>query len=184
MHLEVVQLAANALASGLYGVNAVLDSIPRSNQRRPPNVQVYDETRDGWVSRLELSEEPPDGVVLPAVVVVLGGPISWGDKGRPTRHNPQQSATSVTIGAHYLTREADTALGVTDSILTLRAVRNVFVMLSQPALVDARILHDVRLESLVETQYARLFTPMEDVILAGSVLTTWTARESLSVYTP
>lgn len=185
MHLEAVQLIANALAHSTWGVNTLLAQIPRSDQRRPPDVQVYDETRDGWVSRLELAEKPPDGVTLPGLVVVLGGPITWPvGRGRPTHDAPAQVATSVTVGIHYLTREADTAVGVADAMLTLRAVRGVLNQLAQPALGAERTLHDVRLEILQETQYARLFTPIEDVILAGAVLTTWTARETLPHYTP
>ncbi|MFA6165391.1 MAG: hypothetical protein WC700_02160 [Gemmatimonadaceae bacterium] len=184
MHLAAVQLIANALADSTIGVNAVLDSIPRGDHRRPPNVQVYDETRVGWVSRLELAEEPPEGTALPGLVVVLGGPIGWQSKGRPTRDAPSQTANQITVGLHYLTRETETEVGVTDAILTLRAARGVLNILAQPDFVALRTLYGVRLETLVENQYARLFTPIEDVILAGSLLTTWTARETLPHYTP
>lgn len=184
MHLAVAELIANALADSTIGVNTVLDSIPRGDHRRPPNAQVYVETRDGWVSRLELAEVPPEGVELPGLVVVLGGPITWLSKGRPTRDVPSQTANQATAGIHYLTREVDTAVGVADSILSLRAARGVLNILAQPDFVALRTLYGVRLETIVETQYARLFTPIEDVILAGSLLTTWTARETLPHYTP
>ncbi len=184
MHLAVVELIANALADSTIGVNAVLDVVPRGDHRRPPNAQVYVETRAGWVSRLELAENPPEGVELPGLVVVLGGPINWQGKGRPTRDAVSQTANQVTAGIHYLTRETDTEIAVADSILSLRAARGVLNILAQPAHVLLRELYGVRLETIVETQYARLFTPIEDVILAGSLLTTWTARETLPHTTP
>lgn len=184
MHLALVELIANALADSTIGVNTVLDSIPRGDHRRPPNAQVYVETRDGWVSRLELVEPPPEGVELPGIVVVLGGPITWLGKGRPARETASQTANQLTAGIHYLTREVDTEVGVADAIISLRAARGVLNMLAQPAQAALRELYGVRLETLVETQYACLFTPIEDVILAGSVLTTWTARETLPLTTP
>lgn len=185
MHLAAVQIIANALADSRFGVNAVLDKIPRGDQRRPPDVQVYDESRHGWVSRLELEDNPPEGVTLPALVVLLAAPMVWTYKGRPTRDAPAQiTSPQVTVGVHYLTREVTTEVGVTDAMLTLRAVRGVLAMLAQPALAAMRELYDVRLEIPIETQYARLFTPLDDVTLAGTVLTTWAARETLPHYTP
>ena len=184
MHLEAVKLIANALADASIGVNVVLDKIPRTDERRPANVQVYDECRAGWVSRLELGEEPPEGVQLPALIVVLGGPIAWPYKGKPTFDASAVIAAPVTVSVHYLTREADTAIAVTDALLTLRAVRGTLQMLSQGELKSMREMNHVRLDTPVDWQQTRLFNEIGDTTLAGAVLTTWQARETLPAYTP
>jgi hypothetical protein len=184
MHLEAVRLIANALADGTIGVNALLDAVPRVVDRRPANVQVYDETRDGWVSLLELSKAPPEDVQLPALIVLLGGPIQWQYKGRPTRDAAGVINAPISVAVHYLTSESDTAVAVADALLTLRAVRGTLQLLTQGNFVAMRELNHVRLEGPVDMQQTRLFTPIEDTTLAGAVITTWQARETLPAYTP
>jgi hypothetical protein len=185
MHAEVVQLIANALADSTIGVEAVLDVVPRGDERRPPACQVYDEMRDGWVTRLELEEKPPESVTLPGLIVVLGGPIGWKyPRGRPSRHTESQEYTEVTVGIHSIAHDDDTAEGARDVAKRLQAVRGSLNTLAQPNSHTLRTMNGVSLERLVEVQYAKLFTPIDDVIIAGAVLTTWTVREVLPLYMP
>jgi len=184
MHLEAVRLIANALADSTIGVNALLDSVPRLDDRRPANVQVYDETRHGWVSRLELNEAPPEGTALPALIVLLGGPIQWQYKGRPTFDAPAVIAAPVSIAVHFLTRESNTALAVTDGLIVMRAVRGTLQLLTQGDCKALREMNHVRLDGSADLQQTRQFTPVEDSVLAGAIISTWTARETLPAYTP
>lgn len=182
MHLETVRIIADALVDGTTGVNAILAVRPRDGDPLPASVQVYDDTRDGWVTRMSYVTEGatpvPEDIQLPALVVTLHGDgVSFDVNPKPTAASPCVRRADVSIAVHYLTRGSQTERVATDALYTLAAVRDCLTILASANGAAARERNLVRLDRMSELEQLKMLAPLSDVMLAGAVTCTWTARE-------
>lgn len=182
MHLEAVRIVADALADATIGVSAIVASVPRdAGDAAPPAIAgIYDDSRTGWVARGEL----PPSTALPALVVTLASPqLQYAGAPLPTRDARHQRETEITVGVHLLLRDTDTQAATEAALYLLRAIRGVVDVLAQPAHAARRTRNGVRLEQLTDLTQVRLWEPVQDTVLAGVVLATWRARESVAALT-
>lgn len=186
MHVETIRCVADALASATYGVNVLLASRTRDGSDPvPSNVTVYDDTRHGWVSRMQyVPDALPSGVTLPALLVTLNtDSIEFDVNPKPTNGAKCVRSAEVPVAIHYLARGSTSASEMIDALYTLAAVRDCLTILASPAGKSARQRNVVRLDRLTALEELKVMTPIDDVIVAGAVTCTWTAHELAAVLT-
>ena len=130
------------------GVNALLPDVPRSgDDDEPPQIKVYDWSRDGWAARMDFQR----GKVAPleaALVIVRASDLMQA----PIPGNPELSAqqANVVLAAIYLGRiDAGTEKTVEkaeqDASYTLRAVLRATARWIEETEPNDRVLGQCRL---------------------------------------
>lgn len=119
MELEVVRIVAdwlNGVTTNRYSVNALLPSTPRdAGDAQPPDVAVYDATRDEWVARKIVPND--DAVTLPALAVFLADtPQLDGEVETVIRDG------KCSVGIAYFLDQSDLAESMRNALYTKRTI--------------------------------------------------------------
>ena len=133
MSLEAIRIIAEHLADATYGVNAVLDIVPRdSGDDAPADVTVLNETAVGWVARNQIPREKGSSTApqltveqwqaaeYPAIPKKMqGGALVW--------------ETSPVLLLKYITRGTLTEDVTRDALYTERAIRGSLMLFNDNA---------------------------------------------------
>lgn len=164
MLTEAVRVVADWLANPVWGVNATLAATPReADVPAVPPVAVYDESRDGEVTRGQIPDD------LPALLVqTTATPLST----VATASRPFPADYSVELGIRYGTATVDTAAGFNEAALVMRAVHRCLGQLWVTSAGEAaRVRGQMQLVELRDTRIEQYQANDDSRIAAACILT-------------
>lgn len=177
MILETVRIVADWLTGAMYGVNAMLATVPLDGtDTRPASVTVFDETRDGPTARRKVPATKPCLLVRQQDDATADGePYPVG--------GPRQA--HVTLGLWYADTQSASETGNRNTHYVLRAARESLRRLTDPtdptmaaAATTAKTRGSIQ---LLKTEAVRAVTahePLEDSLLLGALFVTFTVRDT------
>lgn len=168
MIVETIRMVADALATGSYGVNTQLASLPLdTGDTVPANVvTIADETRDDEVA---VGRFPSS---LPALVVTLdGNPTLQGDVVSGIRDG------TISVVIRYLTTDVESSKSVTDTYNTLRAVARTMKTFNSNAQSAARSRNDVQIIECLGIEVTQTFKQIDDANNTGAVRVQFRVRD-------
>lgn len=169
MILETIRMVADALATGSYGVNTQLASIPVGSDSTPPSILlIADETRNDEVAVGRYPEEYPCLVVtLDGNVELMGEVIS-----------DYRDAKQVTVMVRYVQSNIDTAQARTDTYYTLRAVQKCLRTFFSNLHAEDRSLNDIQVIECLSMTHVPMFENINDTMVTSGIRITMFVRDT------
>ena len=169
MILESIRAVADALNSTSYGVNVQFDTMAfDGTDSAPPDIAVVaDETRDNSVA---VGRYP---TTFPALVVTVDGDtVLDGEVVSDNRDG------DISIIIRYLTKNADTAEGNSETLYTLRAVQKCLRDFNSNTNVGDRVRNNIQIIECLKIEHLQLFENISDANITGGIRATFKVRDA------
>jgi hypothetical protein len=158
---ELTAIMERWLKDSTYGVNALLNAVPRSPEHNLPTpVAIYTDLSDEDVA----ADRDPN--VVPALVVVVDSATS----SRPVQGRPAVEMDSVTVAIAYVDRDRSLIRSKLDGGYTLRAVRQSMTLLQACRDDNYRVLNKIKLITVNQITEYRVTGTVGRSTLLGFIL--------------
>lgn len=183
MELETIRMVADWLEGAAPGssnasVNAFLPSVPRdAGDDVPPNVTVYDSTRDEWVTLQKVPHESE--VTLPALVVCPADALRMDGEVMTVFRDGRGKLAVV-----YVDRRADRKALNQNALYTARAVRQSLKAFHDPVNAGSRARNNIHLLNCEQIEELGIYKEWADAWASRVVMPEYRIRDLLPTGVP